>query len=316
MNSDDNNFKFPLDDIPLDNMAPEGGVPVPIEATMIVEKPAVAGTTTVAKRVEAAVPANDNHQDDAKIKEIRQGLSDQPTELYRGFWTNIIKNRDKIPVGGSILSDSLTTMLTVDTSWIDEQSVNFTREKIDSSFAGKNGDQFRQLVESNGIQLNPELLHVLYQVQKKMESLMQVDRADQASRAIRNKLYLDHKDGLKLSDLVGRSECAEQAIVGKILLDKLGIKSSLMEGVLFSDDGNEEHAFLVLDDPDGENSLIFDIRRPFDGLNGFPNISRADIKVEPSIFEGKRNFSIKTTSIYDGKSTTEYGVGDAGDFVE
>lgn len=241
---------------------------------------------------------------------LQEDTDSTPSEakpLHRGLWADVIKDGDQIPVGGSIFSDNLDIILNVDTDWLNGKIENFTKERVDEAFRGENGEKFKKWIEDSGTKIDAETLHALFQVLMKMRALLQVN--DDTDAMKRTEIYIS-KAGTKLSEMVGQSMCAEQAIVGKLLLDRIGIKSVLMEGVHVDAKDQEpgDHAFLILDDSQGEGSLIFDIARPKASLNGYPRILRSNRKIDYSVFEGKNNYVIPATDVYNGQ-TLYYGVG-------
>ena len=141
-----------------------------------------------------------------------------------------------------------------------------------------------------------------------MRALLKV--GDDSVHAERKNLYFS-RGRAKLSEFIGKSECQEQAVVGKLLLDKFGINSSLIGGVHVdsAEDYPNNSAFLLLDDPQTEGSLVFDIARPKRSFSGYPRILRTDKKITYSTFEGKDNYVV-AVDIYDG-STLYYGVGNS-----
>jgi len=246
-------------------------------------------------------------QEDHVSTETERPVSEDMKPLYRGIWVPTIKDGDKIPVGGSIFSDDLDIILDVDTAWMQDTAEKFSRERIDETYRSQNETVFKPWIEKSGIKLDPETFYILLQVQATTRKILKV--GDESVARQRKDLYLADRQA-KLSDFVGQSECAEQAVVGKLLLDKIGIKSTLMEGVHVDsrDDYPTDHAFLVLDDPHGEGSLIFDIARPKASLNGYPRILRSEKKLDYSTFEGKNNYVVPAVDIYNGV-TLYYGVG-------
>jgi len=236
--------------------------------------------------------------------------SGTPTDikpLYRGLWADKIKDGDEIHVGGSIFSDDLDVFLEVDTSWMSDKIKTFTRERIDEVYDSTNREIFTDWLEKHGIKIDPKLFNDLLHVQMKMKALLAVNDEPVANK--RKDHYLSNRRA-KLSDFIGQSECGEQAVVGKLLLDRIGVESSLMNGV-HVDNKNDypiDHSFLILDDPQGEGSLIFDIARPKASIDGFPRILRTDKKLSHSTFEGKNNYVVPAKDIYNG-TTIYYGVG-------
>lgn len=229
--------------------------------------------------------------------------------LYRGIWADTIKDGDKIPVGGHALSDTLDIFMQVDTEWLDEAAAGFTKEKVDAAFEGGNNKIFGDWLREHGGNLNPELFHNLFQVQKTMERVLKVNDADSAQRTRRDK-YLNGETVPKLSDLVGSAECVEKAVVGKLLLDKLGVRSTVMSGVHLDDPSDDpgDHTFLVLDEAGADGSIVFDIARPKASLNGYPRIMRTNNKVTYETFRDENNLVVPAHDIYDGK-VLNYGVG-------
>lgn len=237
----------------------------------------------------------------------QQGAEIKP--LYRGIWADEIKNGDKISVGGHALSDELDIFMQVDTEWLDEAAKKFTKENVDSAFVNGNEKIFSDWIVDHGGNLDPELFHNLFQVQKTMERVLKVDDADPAQRIRRDK-YLDNDTIPKLSDFVGSAECVEKAVVGKLLLDKLGVRSTVMSGVHLDDPADDpgDHTFLVLDEENAEGSIVFDIARPKASLEGYPRIMRTKNKVTYETFRDQNNLVVPARDIYDGK-VLNYGVG-------
>lgn len=227
--------------------------------------------------------------------------------LYRGAWADKMKDGDRIPVGGNILSDESTVSLVIDTSWLDNKAQSFTRERIDEVYKSTNEKIFTEWIEKHGIKIDPKLFNDLFMVQTKMKEVLEVGK-EPVSKA-RGDHYFS-RGNPKLSEFIGKSECAEQVAVGKLLLDKLGIPSALMCGVRLDKKTNDpsDHAFLILDDPQSDGSLIFDIARPKASIEGFPRILRTNKKLEYSTFEGNNNYMVPAQDVYNG-TTFYYGVG-------
>lgn len=234
--------------------------------------------------------------------------------LYRGAWIDTVKNGDKIPMGGDIFKSTLYKFVEVDTDWINEKTKELTIEKIDELWHDENEEKFGNWAKENGIKLDPRFLHTLFQVQSVTGKLLQINNSIPMTSARRD-LYFSTNSAPKLSDFIGISECGERAIVGKILLDKLGIKSVLMGGVHVDEkeDDPHDHSFLILDGPQGNGSLIFDIARPKASVkdafgNSFPRILKTEQKITYETFQGKDNFVVGAVDIYNG-TKLYYGVG-------
>lgn len=277
----------------------EGGLPAEIKQIAIWNTDALHPSYT-------AGASKDNFLAGGLGKE-EQGKKSDIKPLFRGVWAEQINNGDEIPVGGHILEDQLDVVMEVDTDWMEDGTQTFTRERVDDFFRERNGDKFKKMVEDKGINLDPETLHMLVQVQSKTRALLGVSNKSVAGE--RHSQYYATKRA-KLSDFVDKSECAEQAVVGKLLLDKIGVHSVLMEGVHV--DGKEadanDHTFLVLDDSQGDGSLIFDIARPKASLDGLPRVLRTDRKLDYPTFQDKKNYVVPAKDVYNG-TTLYYGVG-------
>jgi hypothetical protein len=118
---------------------------------------------------------------------------------------------------------------------------------------------------------------------------------------------------VKLSDLKGISACAERALVGKHLLDLLGVKAAYMGGVAshYEAEGMvadlTDHSFLVLQQ--GEQSLVFDIARPH--ASGWPRLVIMDHPMTVHTFVGENDLLLSGLSPFSRSDRKElFGVGD------
>ncbi len=287
------------DKIPPDSVENPDGVENPDKKQLPDEKDPNARQ---AQRILEELKSIDGHVQSPSIK-----------SLYRGIWADEIKEGDKIPV---VFGDGekAKSSLLVDTAWISGKTANFTKEKVDEICKTDGNDEvLRKWVSDNGFNIDPDLLHRLIYVQAKMSQLLEIGSEDKSNE--RANLYFS-KDTLRLSELVGKAMCSERTVVGKLLLDRLGINSSLLEGVAVDDKNLAPvaHAILILDDPTRNGSLIFDIGRPArskDGgvvAGGYPQLSTTDHKLDYATFHGKDNYVVPAKSIYND-SVIYYGVG-------
>lgn len=72
-------------------------------------------------------------------------------------------------------------------------------------------------------------------------------------------------------------------------------------------DEPEDHSFLILKEPDREDSLIFDISRPKSQHN-LPRLLRTGFPLTSDVFKGKQHDLVRGTDILD-KKQLYYGVG-------
>src|SRR5690606_3108677 len=111
---------------------------------------------------------------------------------------------------------------------------------------------------------------VSVQVQGKMEQMLAVKRDEEDTYFPRFDKYKDGKTP-NLSEFKGISQCAEQVLVAKYLLDKAGMKSVYCSGITMNDPENpeefpEDHSFLIMPNTKG-GTYVFDVARPKSSYN-------------------------------------------------
>lgn len=186
--------------------------------------------------------------------------------LFRGIWAERLENNQVLPVGGSLFSQELSTGLLLDFDSFEADSSNFTEENLRALFEQSKDGLIDWLTEI-GSDIDPYTYFACYQVQLKTHQLLEIDQADIDPGLERQKKYMDNESPA-LSSLKGVTGCAERAALGQWLIQKAGIDSAYVSGITIPDandldDYPEDHSWVVLRDPEVENShLIFDIARP------------------------------------------------------
>ncbi|HMO78853.1 MAG TPA: hypothetical protein PJ997_01715 [Candidatus Paceibacterota bacterium] len=168
-----------------------------------------------------------------------------------GVWTDYVYNGQELPIGseseGFIPSSELNLRLKLDFENFDDELGGFTEENIKDFFENNKAAYFEYLKTCNA-QIDPYLHFACFQVQKKVEKLLQIDYLKPTNEAERNRMY--SKDKIpKLSEMVGKTMCGERAVLAKYILQKMGIDCSYVGAfVIFDDYGNEteHHSFVVI----------------------------------------------------------------------
>lgn len=164
--------------------------------------------------------------------EKKSEVASQLTRLHRGVW-GTLENDMELPIGGSILSNELTTSLKLDFSNFPEFA---TQEKIDELY--ENGrlryeEWFAQLPAGLRSAISPREFFTLCLVQNGMEMRLGVksefppetEMARTARYSSEMPLLSDFRGGI--------SHCGERSALGQWLLQKVGIPSVYMGGVRF-----------------------------------------------------------------------------------
>jgi hypothetical protein len=219
-----------------------------------------------------------------EIKKLHRGV-------YGTLWTWTF-----LPVGWSIFSDELTTLLQLDFDKFD----TIDKEKLESQFLGFQG-KFEEwfMKMPNLIQENIDLktYFTLIAIQNGIKKRLNIidDWWSFEDQMKRNKKY-DQKENAKLSDFKdGGSFCAERAALWQHLLQELWIPSIYMSGVSYYEkiDDGANHSWIILY-PNTDRSLIWDIARPHDQ---HPNLYKNNGWISMDLFEWKDNMFLKTQKL-------------------
>ncbi|MDD3284929.1 MAG: hypothetical protein PHZ07_05030 [Patescibacteria group bacterium] len=233
--------------------------------------------------------------------------------LYRGVWADDLANNQELPVGGSMFSKELTTKLKLDFEFFDIYLEGFTEENIKSVYE-KNKSAVIDWLKSIPSDIDPYTYFVCYQVQNRISNLLKINLDNSDDLSQRQKIYRE-KGTPKLSELVGNTECAERAVLGKYLFQKAGIKSSYISGITMLDAKDEDeypenHSFIVFDNPNKDKStFIFDIARPRSKAQNIPRVLETDVEFNYDLLKNKEDVLVASTEVLQG-GRMYFGVGE------
>lgn len=231
--------------------------------------------------------------------------------IHRGIWAEHLDNNQELPVGGSLFSKELTIKLELDLAAFDEQLGGFTEENIRKVYE-QNKEGVKQWLEKVGSDIDPYTYFLCYQVQQKIHKLLEIDPNAPVNSFERQKMYRGQKPP-KLSELKGRTECAERAALGQYLLQRAGAESAYVSGITMrdikdTDEFPEDHSFIVLKYPTKpESTLIFDIARPRSQHN-VPRILATDVPFDYDLLKDKEDLLVGASEVLQG-GRLWFGVG-------
>ncbi len=232
--------------------------------------------------------------------------------LYRGIWAENLVNNEELPVGGSMFSNELTTKLKLDFDAFDEETKGFAKENF-RLFFEKDKVEIEEWIEKAGLKVDPFLFFSCNQVQRRVSLLLEAPK-EEGLHENRDQIY-SRENVAKLSDLKGKSSCAERAALGQYLFQKIGIDSAYMSGIIMEDAHSQDeypdnHSFLIVMNPNNkEETFVFDIARPKSQHN-LPRILKTDVLIIPELFEGERDLLVRTEDIYQSNYYLYFGIGD------
>lgn len=245
---------------------------------------------------------------------VQQELVEEVLPLYRGVWAEKLDNTQELPIGGSLFGKELTKKLELDFSVFEQQLDGFTEEKIKDIYE-QNKNDVKDWLEKVGSNVDPYTYFICYQVQEKMHNLLEVDPSN-TDVFEREKMY--QKQGvIKLSELKGKTACAERAALGQYLFQKISFKSSYVSGITMNDvedddEFPENHSFIVLKHPSRlDSSLIFDIARPHSQSN-IPRVLETDVSFNYGLLKDQKDLLVGSTDVFQGIKGVRrwFGVGD------
>ena len=243
--------------------------------------------------------------------------------IYRGIWADRLQDGEDLPVGGNTVFDAekLTAKCKLDFKSFNEKLEDFTKEHVDNLYE-RNKEGLLEWLEEVGSDVDPYLYYVVAQVQWKMQKLLGVDKNDPLNTGTegiqrnvdRVDTYADSKTP-KLSELKGKTMCAERAALGQYLLQKIGIVSSYVSGITMRNAENvdeypDNHSFIVLNgQSNNEETYIFDISRPRSQQN-MPRLLKTDVPMNYELLQGKNDLLIGANEVLQG-GRLYFGVGSA-----
>lgn len=188
----------------------------------------------------------------------------------------------------------------------------FTEENIRKVYE-QSKESVKDWLEKIGSDMDPYTYFLCYQVQQKMHKLLEVDPNAPTNSFERQKMYWGQKPP-KLSELKGKTECAERAALGQYLFQKAGAESAYVSGITMqdvkdTDEFPEDHSFIVLKHPTKpESTLIFDIARPR-SLHNVPRVLETDVPFAYELLKDKNELLVGATEVLQG-GRFWFGVGE------
>jgi len=251
-------------------------------------------------------------ESNAESTQEQQKSVEAMREIHRGIWAERLVDGQELPLGGSLFSKELTTKLELDLATFDEQLGGLTEENIRKVYE-QSKESVKDWLEKIGSDMDPYTYFLCYNVQQKMHKLLEVDPSAPTNSFERQKMYWGQKPP-KLSELKGKTECAERAAFGQYMLQKAGVESAYVSGITMqdvkdTDEFPENHSFIVLKHPTKpESTLIFDIARPRSQHN-VPRVLETDVPFNYDLLRGKDELLVGATEVLQG-GRLWFGVGE------
>ncbi|MFA5013439.1 MAG: hypothetical protein WC520_02635 [Candidatus Paceibacterota bacterium] len=244
---------------------------------------------------------------------IENEESENIKELFRGIWADKLNSGQELPVGGnSIFSDELNVKLKLDFENFDESLTGFTKENIGEVYNRIEND-FKDYVKKIDTNIDPYLYFLCCNIQKKVHDLLEIDSNTPQSSFERLKMHSDTPP--KLSELKGKTECAERSALGQYIFQKSGVESAYVSGISMEDANDmdaypEPHSFIVIKDIKGsEKTLIFDVANPHAG--NIPRVFETDVPFTYQLLKDEKDLLVGTTESLAKKENRKYfGVGE------
>lgn len=211
-----------------------------------------------------------------------------------------------------MFSEKLSTKLILDIKSFDNELSNMNKEYISNAYE-KNKDKVIEWLEKINSKADPFIFYVCTQVMLKAQQLLKVDFNNQNETGERQKIYAKASIP-KLSDFIGNAQCAEIAVLGQYMLQKIDLESSYMSGIVMDDISDqdeypENHSFIVIKNPaKPDSTYVFDIARPRSQHN-IPRILETDVPLTYELLQGKSDLLIGATEVLQG-GRLWLGVGD------
>lgn len=232
--------------------------------------------------------------------------------LFRGVWAEQLKDGDRLPVGGSLFSDELTSVLELDFATFEPELSNIDPERLRALFEERRAsvEEWLEKVKPKH-KIDPYLFFLCLNLQNKVEALLEVVGKD--VDGFQRQLLYGKEKAPTLSRLRGKAMCAERAALGQYLLKKAGVDSAYVGGAEMADAADREeypspHSFIVIPDPtDASVTYIFDIARPR-SQNHLPRILKTDVPMTADLLSGKGELFVRAKEVLQGGELW-FGVG-------
>lgn len=235
------------------------------------------------------------------VKKQENFSNDDLKPLFRGEWVDNLVEGQIVPVGGNLFTDNFTQYCVLDFGSFADKCKNFTSENIRSGYE-RDRAIWEKWAADLGKDVDPYLYYQCMAVQKVTNSLLQVSNTNEESMFERETQYKTLKQ-VPLSSFIGKSACAERALLGKYLMQKIGLECSYVSGITMNDANDEEeypeeHSFIVT--RIGEASFVFDVARPLGQEQKTPSIFRMDVDLNYDLFKDKQNLMVEGTELLNG----------------
>ena len=243
------------------------------------------------------------------VKEQKSEKQELKT-LYKGIWADHLENGQLLSVGGSIFRPDLNLKLELDFESFSDQLMSAVPERLEEVFQETGEGAIVEYLEKLKSDIDPRLFYACLQVQRKVNDLLEIESQQPQSGRERSNLY-DEENPPKLSQLVGKTQCAERAALGQFILQKLNVDSSYMSGIVMDDpDDNEEypenHSFLAV--RKNGKCYVFDIARSHKGE--IPRMFEMQSEFQCELFENTKDILACGEDIFSHHKSW-FGVGDA-----
>lgn len=251
---------------------------------------------------ETAQCTNLKLESEIRIASSQKTISEEGNaiELYRGRWATTLTTGQIIAVGGrSFFSEHLDLMLTLDFNNFPNADLAKLPDKVNQYFRDSS-EQIQRWLGNNQIQgLSAELYCKISATQKLVDHLLVVEDNNDALQE-RSRIY--NQPNPKLSDLIAKSACAERALLGKHILDLVGLDCSYVSGVCCTDYHNSDletqlsdHSFIVIN-VGQDQTIVFDIARKHS--NGLPRLLNSIIPLRPQVFSNTQNLLVECQALF------------------
>lgn len=232
--------------------------------------------------------------------------------IHRGVWAERLKDGQELPIGGLLFSNDLTTKLELDFGFF--ETSGFTEENIHKAYEKSKG-AIVDWLKKCGSGVDPYIYFVCFNAQKKVDDLLKTNTKEGVS--IDRRMAFGGDKIPKLSELVGKTECAERAALGQFLLQKAGLKSVYMSGVSMDDAKDQDeyaiaHSFIVVEQVDRtDETFIFDIARPHQGNNNekIARVLKTEAPLTYDLFKGEEELLVAADDVLQ-QSKLWFGVGE------
>ena len=208
----------------------------------------------------------------------------------RSLKISSIEDGDAIPVGGSMFSNEVDTMMVCDFGKLAEfyEKVDGVVEQLTDK---TRQEKLKLWLEKNDTNIDPELFTQLTAFNQVYKHEFVKEKGEVEKQ--RRDLYLaDNEKEATLSEILQKSspKCAEIAALAQHFLQKEDIPSTYINGDVLRDEEIEfssDHSYLIIED-DGKQ-YIYDPSNPLPSESGpMPNVLRTEVDFKEEITKGEK----------------------------